>query len=82
MMGWFWIVLAAIVAAAGIAKGARMREIRRDASPAVDDQTIRRILEDGTVSSPEDEPLDLEEVARAEEEFWNEDWDEPEEFHP
>lgn len=74
------MVLAAVVAAVGIARRARMRQ-GRGTGPTLDDAAIRRILEEGRLRhDPDDEPLDLEEVARAEEEFWAEDWDEPEEF--
>lgn len=80
MISALWIVLAAVVAAVGLSRRATMRKQRGRDAPLVDDHTIRRILDVGTVEAETDEPLDLDEVARAEEEFWNEDWDEPEEF--
>jgi hypothetical protein len=51
----------------------------------VDDDALRRIMEHGTLSTgrydeDDDEPLDPEKAARAEEEFWAESWDEPEEY--
>lgn len=85
-MSWIWIVFGALLGAAGLRYRARLHAIRgAGAPPAVDDDAIRRILEEGTFSTGEDdegEPLDLEEAARAEEEFWEESWDEPEEYHP
>lgn len=82
-MSTLWIALAALVAAVGIARRARMLRDRRESGAALDDQAIRRIVEEGSLPyDPDDEPLDLEEAARAEEEFWSEEWDDPEEFHP
>jgi hypothetical protein len=34
----------------------------------------------GSRASRADEPLDMQAAARAEEEFWSESWDEPEEY--
>lgn len=82
MTGALWIGLAALVAGAGIVRLLRMREVRRGADPTVDDESIRRILEEGSLDPGDDEPLDLDEAARAEEEFWSEEWDEPDEYHP
>jgi hypothetical protein len=83
-MSWIWIVFGALVGAAGVRYRARVRAARAaGAPPALDDDAIRRIMEEGTLSvGEEDEPLDLEEAARAEEEFWDESWDEPEEYRP
>lgn len=81
-MTWIWIVFGALLGMAGFRYRSRLRAARRPgSSPRVDDDALRRILEEGTLpAEDEDEPLDLEEAARAEEEFWNESWDEPEEF--
>jgi hypothetical protein len=52
----------------------------------VDDDALRRIMQHGTLSTggrddeDDDEPLDPDKAARAEEEFWAESWDEPEEY--
>lgn len=79
-MSSLWIALAALVAVVGLARRARMRE-RRGSRPELDDAAIQRILDEGRLPFEQaDEPLDLEEAARAEEEFWAEDWDEPEEL--
>ncbi len=80
-MNWFWILLTALAGAAGLRYLTRLRAA--SGRPfAVDDDAVRRILEDGTLETDDedDEPLDLEEAARAEEEFWAESWDEPEEY--
>ena len=57
----------------------RRRKARR--GPIVDDEAIARILAEGTFVSDDDEPLDEDEIARAEAEFWEESWDEPDEYH-
>lgn len=80
-MSWIWLVLAVLLLLAGVRYAARMRPLRgRRGGPAVDDDGIRRILETGSFAADDDEPLDLEEAARAEDEFWDESWDEPEEY--
>lgn len=83
-MTWLWISMAALAGVAGLRYLARLRSVRPPGgSPRVDDEALRRILEEGTLSTGEeedDEPLDLEAAARAEEEFWDESWDEPEEY--
>jgi hypothetical protein len=80
-MTWLWILFGVLAALAGIRYRARLRS-GHPHGPTVDDDAIRRILDEGTLMTTEDdeEPLDLDEVARAEEEFWSESWDEPEEF--
>lgn len=81
-MFWFWTFLAVLAGLAGLRYLQRIRSARSSGSrPVVDDEALRRILEEGTLTTEEDEPLDLKEAARAEEEFWAESWDEPEE-HP
>lgn len=84
-MTWLWIFLALLAGAAGLRYLARLRSATRPgAPPRVDDDALRRILEHGTLSTggegDDDEPLDLRRAARAEEEFWAESWDEPEEY--
>lgn len=81
-MLWFWGFLTVLAGAAGVKYLGRLHSARRSGgAPAVDDDAIRRILEEGTLSTgDDDEPLDLEAAARAEEEFWAESWDEPEEY--
>ena|SRR5215203_7443613 len=80
-MTWIPIVLAALAALAGVRYLVRLRSAARarDAPPRVDDDAIRQILERGTLSTGP-EALDMGEIARAEEDFWAESWDEPEEY--
>lgn len=83
-MSWFWIFLAVLAALAGLRYLRRLRSARSALGPPrVDDDALRRILATGTLSTggdDDDEPLDLEKAARAEEEFWEESWDEPDEY--
>ena len=79
-MTWFPMVLAAIAAVAGVRYLVRLRSAHaREAPPRVDDDAVRQILERGRLSTGP-EPLDMGEIARAEEDFWAESWDEPEEY--
>lgn len=80
MMIWIWSLLAVLVLVAGIRHWSRMRATR--GAPHVDDHAIRRIMETGSLETGDDEPLDVDEATRAEEEFWSESWDEPDEYHP
>jgi hypothetical protein len=80
-MTWIWVLFGALAGIAGLRYRSRLR--RGGAStgpPAVDDEALRRILEEGRITVEEDEPLDMDRAARAEEEFWSEPWDEPEEY--
>lgn len=82
-MTWLWILFAALVGAAGVSRWARGHSSRGPGgTPRVDDDALRRILETGTLEADDDEPLDPRAAARAEEEFWSESWDEPEEHRP
>jgi hypothetical protein len=81
-MSWIWLVLAVLLLLAGFRYVARIRSARGPRGvPVLDDDGVRRILETGAFAAEEEEePLDLEEAARAEDEFWDESWDEPEEY--
>ena len=81
-MTWLWIFLSLLVAVAGLRYWARMRSARTTSRPPrVDDDALRQILATGSIrADEEDESLDMDAAARAEEEFWSESWDEPEEY--
>lgn len=77
---WLWIAFAVLLVLAGIRLLLR-REPRGPAGPfEVDDDAIARIVHHGTLTTPDEEPLDEDEIARAEEEFWEQSWDEPDEY--
>ena len=66
-----------------LAIGRRLLERRENPSESdfrVDDDAMDRILRHGTLTTPDEEPLDEAEIARAEQEFWEETWEEPEEY--
>lgn len=72
-----WIVMAGLVLVAGIAYRRRIRREVGEAARSLSDDQIRQIEAIGTLERDED-LLDLEEIERAEEEFWRETWEEPE----
>lgn len=81
-MTWLWLLFGSLVALAGVRLRLRLRGGR---TPTVDDEALRRILREGRLASAEeddDEPLDMDAAARAEDEFWSEPWDEPDEYRP
>lgn len=71
-MGLLWTALAVLVALGWAAH----RQRRKTEPRALSDDMARQIEARGWVEV--DEPLDLEEAREAEEEFWEEEWDEPE----
>jgi hypothetical protein len=75
-------VIGVLAIAAGVVFVVRRLAARRRRA-ALDDEAIREIERTGTFEGrdpADDEPLDLDEIAAAEEEFWKEGWDEPEEY--
>lgn len=81
-MTWLWILLAGLVGLAGVRHHRRVRSLQPPTRvPRVDDAALRTILAGGSLpGAEEDEPIDPDEAARAEDEFWSEGWDEPEEY--
>ncbi len=76
-----WWILAALVLVAWLSLRARVKESIRRAPPTLDDDAVRRIEEYGTITTDEDEPLDLDEIRKEESLFWDEErWDEAEEL--
>lgn len=61
----------------------RRRDLKeRIESPALDDDAVERIIRQGSLHMDDPEPLDLDEIARAEDDFWDsEGWDPAEEGH-
>lgn len=71
-MGFFWTVLALLAVGGGLLYRKRLRDV----TPGLSDEEVRRIERGEWVEI--EEPLDLDEAHDAEEEFWGEEWDEPE----
>ena len=78
-----WAGAAGLVVAAGLRIRRELRErTGRSGGAGVDDDAVRRILDDGVYSIPEEEePLDLEAIEDEERRFWTEErWDEADEW--
>ena len=75
---FIWIALGLLMLFAGLRWLWNRHGRRRGA--VVDDEAIAHILANGTLVTDDDEPLDEAEIARAEEEFWEQSWDEPDEY--
>jgi hypothetical protein len=81
-MTFIWLLMPALALFAALRYLARVavRHIPGE-RPVVDDDAVRRIIEEGRLAVREDEePLDMAEAAREEDEFWGETWDEPDEY--
>jgi hypothetical protein len=73
-----WVVCAVLVLAAGLRIRGRLRD-QRPGEPEVDDDAVRRILEEGRLEMGErPEPLDQERIDEEERRFWEEYWDDAE----
>lgn len=77
MNNLFWIILAALVILAGMRLWSRVKRDTGSGVRPLTDEEIRRLEEGGSIEI--DPPTDLDEVAEAEERFWGEGWDEPDE---
>jgi hypothetical protein len=75
-MSGFFIALTILLLIAGILYRRRMLEAR--SKDRLSDEMVRQIEQSGRLDR--DEPLDWEEIEEAEERFWEESWDEPEEY--
>lgn len=74
-MSLFAIALLTVVAAALYIR--RRVKLYQQRKARVTDDLMRRVEEVGRIDL--DEPLDLEEIQREEDQFWEETWDEPDE---
>jgi hypothetical protein len=83
MLGVLFAVLSIVVLLGWIVRRREIRETVEGERPMVTDEVLRRILSEGELEVPEEEPLDEEEIRDAEDEFWDQTgWDDPEEFRP
>ena len=72
-----WLLLGALALIAWLSIRLRLHRMSNQPGPTVDDDDVRQIVEEGRITSPEDDPLDMEEVKRKERAFWDEErWDE------
>ena len=58
----------------------RIRKTLEVTPPRIEDDDVRRIVENGVLVTDDPEPLDLKKIQREEEELWGESWDEVEEI--
>jgi len=80
VLALFSAFLVGLVVASGVHLRLRLRERLGRGTPVVDDQAIRKILEEGVLTAEDDPPLDLDKIDEEERRFWTEPWDEPEEW--
>ncbi len=78
MIGIWMLLLAIVALTVGLLNRWRIRRVRAGHEPVVTDELLRRVLEEGSVEVESDEPLDEEQIRRAEDEFWSSEWDEAE----
>ncbi|HKJ00999.1 MAG TPA: hypothetical protein VJ997_01055, partial [Longimicrobiales bacterium] len=67
--------LVGLVTASGLRLRARLLRRSGGAVPVVDDDAVRRILEEGVFEVDVEPPLDLDEIEDEERRFWSERWD-------
>lgn len=79
-----WTLLGVLALAAGVRHVFRLRAARRAGGAApLSDAAIQEIERTGRLEGrdpADDAPLDLDAIAAAEEAFWADEWDEPEEY--
>jgi hypothetical protein len=84
---WIGVIFAVLFLALLMAAGAvTFVQRRRVKGPPRDgwltDELVRQIIDQGRLSSRQvpEADLDMEEIAREEERFWSESWDEPDRY--
>jgi len=76
-----WLLMGALVFVAWLATRARLHHLSQQPGPSLDDAAVRQIVEEGRLTTDEEDPLDIDEVRREEQTFWDEErWDESEEY--
>lgn len=80
MLGTLFFLMAAVVLVGGFLMRSRVRRTVEGEDPMTDDPVLRDILAQQDRSSPDDPPLDEEEAREAEDRFWAEEWDRPEDW--
>jgi len=79
MAGIFLALLAAVAIVCGFMARQRVRRIVKGQEPVVTDEVLRKVLGEGMASLTEpDESLDEDQIRKAEDEFWNTEWDDSE----
>lgn len=77
------ILIPALLIAAGVVMARRRRRLKPPPQGGwLTDSMVQQIIERGSLTAGQvpGEALDLEEIAREEERFWSETWDEPDHY--
>ncbi len=80
MLGTLFVILAAVVLLGGLLRRRQVRRTVEGEEPVVTDELLRTLLDEAGRDEEESNPLDEDEIRRAEDEFWRQEWDEPEEW--
>ena len=75
-----WFLLGGLVVYAWIGMRRQFRKSLRVPPPHIDDQDVRQIEEMGSLLTDDPASLDLDRIREAEDEFWQQTWDEAEEL--
>jgi len=80
---WLSVFMLALVAMAILAVLRRRRRLKPPVGASwLTDQMVRQIIEVGALSERQvpEEALNMEEIAREEDRFWSETWDDPDRY--
>jgi hypothetical protein len=79
--GTLFLLLAVVVVVGGLLMRSRFQRSVEGRDPMTDDPVLKEILARGDAPPlEEDEPLDEEAAREAEDRFWEEEWDRPEDW--
>ncbi len=80
MLGTLFFLLAALVVIGGVLMRGRVRRVVDSRDPMTDDPVLREILSQQDGEPDLAPPLDEDEIREAEDQFWEEEWDRPEDW--
>jgi hypothetical protein len=80
MLGTLFFLLAALVVIGGVLMRGRVRRVVDSRDPMTDDPVLREILSQQDGEPDPAPPLDEDEIREAEDQFWEEEWDRPEDW--
>jgi len=81
MMGTLFLFLAVLVVAAGLLSRVRYRRVSGGEETVGSDDFLKELLGgEGGAEDEGGEGFDEDEIREAEDRFWEDDWDEPEEW--
>ncbi len=81
MLSTVFFLMAVVVILGALLVRSRVRRRLEGRDPMTDDPVLRDILaQSDTGPEEEGEPLDEEEIREAEDQFWEQEWDQPEDW--